>query len=168
MTLAAAADADRANGSAVIRCSAAGLTSKDVTATEQDNTPALEILMSTNAVTVPEGGTAIFQVKLNTAPVSPTTVTVSRVSGDTDITVQPSGSLVFNASTWNTNQTVTLAAASDADRVNDSAVIRCSAAGLTSKDVTATEQDNDAGCTIWRWPREAARLRGTTGPTGAN
>ena len=98
--------------------------------------------MSTNAVTVPEGGTAIFQVKLNTAPVSPTTVTVSRVSGDTDITVQPSGSLVFNASTWNTNQTVTLAAASDADRVNDSAVIRCSAAGLTSKDVTATEQDN--------------------------
>ena len=58
---------------------------------------ALTILPSANAVTVPEGGTAIFQVKLNTAPVSPTTVTVSRVSGDTDITVQSGGSLVFNA-----------------------------------------------------------------------
>ena len=31
--------------------------------------PALEILTSTNAITVPEGGTATFQVKLNTAPV---------------------------------------------------------------------------------------------------
>ena len=56
------------------------------------------ILTSANAVTVPEGSTATFQVKLNYAPPSPTTVTVSRVSGDTDITVQSGASLVFNAS----------------------------------------------------------------------
>ena len=61
------------------------VTSKNVTATEQDNTLALAIVTSMNAVTVPEGGTASFQVKLNTAPVDPTTVTVSRVSGDTNI-----------------------------------------------------------------------------------
>ena len=114
---------------------------------------------------MPEGGTAIFQVKLNTAPVSPTTVTVSRVSGDTDITVQSSGSLVFNASNWNTNQTVTLAAAADADTVNDSAVIRCSAAGLTSKDVTATEQDNDAAAINLAL---ASRGSTITGNNGAN
>ena len=127
--------------------------------------PAPAILTSADAVTVPEGGTATFQVKLNTAPVSPTTVTVSRVSGDTDITVQSGGSLVFNAANWNIYQTVTLGAAEDADTVNGSAVIRCSAPGLADKDVTATEQDND-GSSIWRWPRAAARLRGATEPTG--
>ena len=41
------------------------------------------------------------------------------------------------------NQTVTLQAAEDVDMVNSAAVIRCSAPGLASKDVTATEQDND-------------------------
>ena len=101
------------------------------------------ILTSADSVTVPEGGTATFQVKLSTAPVSPTTVTVSWVSGDTHVAVQSGGSRVFNASTWNTYQTVTLSAAEDADTVNYAAVIRCSASGLASKDVTATEQDND-------------------------
>ena len=124
------------------------LADQDVTATEQDNTPALAIVTSTNAVTVPEGGTATFQVKLNTAPVNPTTVTVSRVSGDTDITVQSGASLVFNASNWNTNQTVTLSAASDADQVDGSAIIRCSAPGLADQDVTATEQDNTPALAI--------------------
>ena len=117
----------------------------DVTATEQDNTSQpLVILTSTNAVTVPEGGTATFQVKLNAAPVSPTTVTVSRVSGDTDITVSSGASLVFNATTWNNYQTVTLGAAQDADWINSSAVIRCSVAGLTNKDITATERGQHA------------------------
>ena len=103
--------------------------------------PPLGILTSTNAVTVPEGGTASFQVKLNTAPVSPMTVTVSRLSGDTDIAVQSGTSLVFNASNWSTNKTVTLSAAGDLDTASSSAVIRCSVAGVTNKDVTATEKD---------------------------
>ena len=38
---------------------------------------------------------------------------------------------------------MTLGAAEDLDLVNSSAVIRCSVAGITNKDVTATEQDND-------------------------
>ena len=126
--------------------------------------PAPAILTSADAVTVPEGGTATFQVKLNTAPVSPTTVTVSRVSGDTDITVQSGASLVFNASNWNTYQTVTLAAAEDADTVNSSAVIRCSAPGLTNKDVTATEQDNDGVVNL----ALASRGSTITGNNGAN
>ena len=128
VTLAAANDADGANGSATIRCSAPETADQDVTATEEDNTPALAILTSTNAVTVPEGGTATFDVRLNTAPISPTTVTVSWVSGDVDISVQSGQLLVFDASNWNTNQPVTLAAANDADQSNGSATIRCSAA----------------------------------------
>ena len=104
--------------------------------------PMLAILASTNAVMAPEGGTTNFQVKLNMAPVSPTTVTVSRISGDTDISVQSGTSLVFSASNWDANQTVTLGAAADADRLNGVATIQCSAPGLTATNVTATEQDN--------------------------
>ena len=126
--------------------------------------PAPAILTSTNAVTVPEGGTATFQVKLNTAPVSPTTVTVSRVSGDTNISVQSGGSLVFNAGNWNIYQTVTLGATEDADEVNGSAIIRCSAPGLANKDVTATEQDNDGVVNL----ALASRGSTITGSNGAN
>ena len=102
-------------------------------------------MTSTNAVTVAEGGTAEFQVKLNTEPLNPTTVTVSRASGDTDISVQSGASLVFDASNWNTNQTVTLAAASDADQVDGSAIIRCSAPETADQDVTATEAGQHTG-----------------------
>ena len=122
-------------------------------------TPA--ILTSANAVTVPEGGTATFQVKLSTAPVNPTTVSVSRVSGDADLTVQSGGSLVFNAINWNINQTVTLRAAEDADMVNSTAVIRCSSLGLANKEVTAIEQDNDWSINL------ALASRGST-ITGSN
>ena len=71
------------------------------------------------------------------------TVTVMRVSGDTNITVQSGASRVFNAASWNTYQPVTLRAAHDVDRVNSSALIRCSAPGPASKYVTATERDDE-------------------------
>ena len=126
--------------------------------------PPLAILTSADAVTVPEGSNATFQVKLNTAPTNSTTITVGRVNGDTDITVQSGGSLVFNAGNWNTYQPVTLAAAEDADEVNGSAMIQCSAPGLANKDVTATEQDNDV--VNLALASAAARLRGATAPSG--
>ena len=141
VTLFAVADADRINGSAVIQCSSPELTSKEVTATEQDSTLPV-ILTSTNAVNVPEGGTTDFQVKLDSEPISPTTVTISRVSGDVDISVQSGTLLVFSASTWSIEQTVTLFAATDADRADGSATIQCSAPGLTATNVMATEHDN--------------------------
>ena len=102
------------------------------------------ILTSANAVTVPEGGNATFQVKLNYDPVNPTTVTVSRVDGDTNITVQSgTSSLVFDASNWSNNQTVTLSAEEDPDWTNGSAIIQCSAPGAAGNEVTATEWDKD-------------------------
>ena len=104
---------------------------------------------------------------MNTAPVNPTTVTVSRVSGDTNITVQSGTSLVFNASNWNTYQTVTLSATEDADTVNSTAVIRCSATGLTNTDVAATEQDNDDGCQLALASR-GSTITGNNGAKWAN
>ena len=95
------------------------------------------ILTSANAIAVPIGGTTNFHVKLNTIPVSLTTVTVSRASGDTNIVVQSGGSLVFNASNWDIYQPVTLQAG-PATPTNASAVIRSSASGIASADVIAT------------------------------
>lgn len=103
-----------------------------------------EIQTSVDSVTVPEGGTATFGVKLSKAPASTVSVSVSRLSGDTDITVQSGATLSFGPSDYGTFKTVTLAAAQDADTTNGAAVIRCSASGWTSRDVSAAEQDDDA------------------------
>ena len=126
--------------------------------------PAPAILTSTDSVAVPEGSTATFQVKLNTAPISSTTVMVSRVSGDPDLVVQLGSSLVFNVSNWDTYQMVTLSAAEDADTVDSEAVIRCSASGMANKDVTATEQDNDRTANL----ALASRGSTITGNNGGN
>lgn len=140
VTLAAAEDTGASNGVAIIRCSANGWGITDVTATEDDNDRI--ILSSVNAVTVPEGSTATFGVKLAGQPSETVIVTTSRVSGDTDISVQSGSSLEFNASNWNIYQTVTLAAANDGDATNGTATIRSSSPGWTSKDVLATEFDS--------------------------
>jgi urease beta subunit len=142
VTLAAAEDMDVSNGTATIRLSATGIPNKDVTATEQDN-DAVQFVTSTDAVTVPEGTTASFQVRLSAEPSADVNVTVARVAGDTDITVQSGANLTFTSANWNTNQTVTLAAAEDMDVSNGTATIRLSATGIPNKDVTATEQDDD-------------------------
>ncbi len=95
------------------------------------------------SVTVPENGTANFQVKLSSAPSSVVTVAVAWQSGDTDITVQSGASLIFTTLNWETYQAVTLFAAHDADMANGDAIFRCTASGMTNVDVTATEQDDD-------------------------
>jgi PKD repeat protein len=105
-------------------------------------TPAL--IASASAVTVPEGGTQTFTVRLSVAPTATTTVNVARTSGDADLSVSSGAALSFTTSNWATPQTVTLAAAQDADSANGSAVFTVSSSGLSSLNVTATEADNDS------------------------
>jgi hypothetical protein len=106
-----------------------------------------DLITDVGAVTVLEGSTATFQVKLSAQPASDVTVTVSRVSGDSDITVTGGSSLTFTTLNWNTYQTVTLSAGQDVDATNGTATIKCVASGLPDKDVTAIEQDNNG-----TWP----------------
>jgi hypothetical protein len=94
------------------------------------------------ALSVPEGGTATFQVRLSSQPASTVTATVERVSGDADLSVSGGASLTFTTANWNTYQTVTLAAAVDVDAVNGTATIRVSATGIANKDVATTEADD--------------------------
>ncbi len=58
VTLVAAEDADTTNGSAVIRCSCAGMNNKDVTATEADNDYTLTVNNDGNGTTNPSGASA--------------------------------------------------------------------------------------------------------------
>ena len=93
-------------------------------------------------VAVPEGGTALFRVKLATLPLSDISVSISKVAGgDADISASPT-ELVFTPANWDVYQTVTVAAASDADIANGVATIRCAAAGGPATDVIASEADN--------------------------
>ncbi len=143
VTIGAAEDADTANGSATITVSSTGLTNKTVTASEVDN-DAQNLVVSTTALSVNEGSSNTFTVKLAAQPAANVTVTVARTAGDADLSVTGGSSLTFTNSNWNTAQTVTIGAAEDADTANGSATITVSSTGLANKTVTANEVDNDA------------------------
>lgn len=140
VTVCAAQDADGIDGSATIDCTAPGWIGAGVTVTENDNDR--KIVTDVNAVSVNEGDTAQFNVKLAALPAGDVVVSVARESGDTDITVQSGASLTFTTGNWDTYQPVTVAAAPDPDYVNGSAIIRCAATDWASVDVTATESDS--------------------------
>jgi hypothetical protein len=144
VTLAANEDVDVTNGTATFRLSATGIqiSEKDISATEQDN-DVLRFVTNTDSVTVPERGTATFSVRLSNEPPSDIQATVSRASGDSDITVESGQNLVFTTSNWDIDQTVTLRAANDDDTANGEAIIQISATGVSDKDITAAEEDDD-------------------------
>jgi predicted acyl esterase len=141
VTLAAAEDADADDGTAEIEITGPGVVPAAVTATESDDEVGINASVST--LNVPEGSTATFDLTLNRAPGASVTVAVSRISGDTDLSVSGSSQLVFTTGNWSDAQSVTLAAAEDADDEAGSAVFRCSADGAVSRNITAAETDND-------------------------
>jgi cellulose 1,4-beta-cellobiosidase len=145
VTVAAAEDADTDNGSRTFTVASTGLTSVTVTATEADNdtSQSQSLIVVPTSVSVPEGGTAGFTVRLASQPSGNVTVTTTAGSGDSDLTVSSGGSLTFTPSNWDVNQTVTLAAAQDADATNGSRTFTVSSTGLPSVTVTATEIDDD-------------------------
>ncbi|WP_101784768.1 glycoside hydrolase family 48 protein [Nonomuraea indica] len=95
------------------------------------------------AVTVPEGGSATYAVRLAAQPSGNVTVTSTAGGGDADLTVTGGASLTFTPTTWNTVQNVTVSAAQDADTTNGSRTIAVASSGLSSVTVTATEADDD-------------------------
>ncbi len=151
VTLSAAQDADLTNGTATITVAATGgIASATVAATEVDNDVAQAIVVSPTALSVPEGSTAIFGVRLAAAPSANVTVTCTAGSGDADITVSSgTGTKTFTPANFGTAQKVTLAAAEDADTAAGVRTITCAATGLPSVSVTATELDNDAPSNVY-------------------
>ncbi|MEV0407005.1 cellulase family glycosylhydrolase [Actinoallomurus sp. NPDC050550] len=105
------------------------------------------LVVSPTSVSVPEGGTAGYTVRLNAQPSGDVTVTSTAGTGDGDITVVSGATLTFTTSNWNTPQTVKLGAAEDPDSTNGTRPITVASSGLTSVTVNATEADNDGGGT---------------------
>jgi glucose/arabinose dehydrogenase len=105
--------------------------------------PTQGIIVSTNAVSVAEGGSVSFGVKLAVDPGGGVTVNVANTSGDASVSV--SGvPLSFTAGNWDSYQQVTvLAAQDDSDTADGGATLTLSATGIASQYVVATALDND-------------------------
>ena len=129
------------------------------------------IVVSSTRVSVPEGSTADYTVRLATAPTSSTTVELV-LTGDSDITTSGSlSSLTFTTGNWSTAQTVTLSAAPDGDNTSSTATITHTATGggnnynnITST-VIAIEVDDEAALSADNLTHDSVRLT-LTGHTG--
>lgn len=102
------------------------------------------LVLSATRLSVNEGDTATFRVQLAANPGGALTVAVVHRSGDSDLAVSGGSNLLFTSANWNSPQIVTIAAFEDADMVPGTGVIQLSAAGVPSRQVYATEVDNDA------------------------
>ena len=112
---------------------------------DDDDTAA--IVLSPTGLTVGESDTSSYTVKLATQPTATVTVTISGYVG-TDLTLSgttlTNDALTFTTTSWDTAQTVTVAAAHDLDSANDTASLTHTGggeyAGLVSRlPVTVTE-----------------------------
>ena len=105
--------------------------------------PTQDIVLSAISLRLNEGRSALYSVRLATAPTANVTVTMARTAGDADVAVSGGASLVFTPTTWATPQAVIVTAAEDSDLANDSATISASAGGFATRAVAVTATDND-------------------------
>jgi hypothetical protein len=94
------------------------------------------ITASPGTLSVQQGKTGTFGVKLSSAPSANVTVAVARSSGNTGLSVQSGASLTFTPSNWSTAQTVTVAADTSG---TGPATFSATATGYAKADVTVTE-----------------------------
>ena len=178
VTVNAGEDNDTTNDSATLTHGAtssdttygASLSIQDVSVTVTDNdTPGVTVEPTT--LSVNEGGSGAYTVKLNTAPTHNVTVTVGGASGEVSVTGSP---LTFTTSNYGTAQTVTVNAGEDDDTTNDSATLTHSAASsdttygsLTIESVRVTVTDNDSpGEEEEELPPAPAQATGLTAQAG--
>ena len=135
VTVSAGEDGDAANDTATLLHTASGgdyagkTASLAVTTTDDDETGGI-VLTPSSSLTVEEGSSDTYTVKLATRPSVTVTVTITGHSG-TDLTLGTT-LLTFNPSgsnLWSTAQTVTVSAGEDGDAANDAATLLHTASG---------------------------------------
>ena len=112
------------------------------------------VTISTSRLTVDEGATGIYTVRLNTRPTGRVTVTpLLATESSSDVTFSPT-SLKFRRNRWNTLQTVTVTAANDSDALVDRATITHAVTGadyathdVSAASVTVTVRDDEGDTT---------------------
>ena len=126
-------------------------TTATVTITDDDTAG---VTVSESALSIDEGGSDTYTVKLDSEPTADVTVAIAGHSG-TDISLSggtlTDDTLTFTADNWDTAQTVTVTAASDNDAASDAAVTLTHTvsgtgeyAGVTAGSVTVTIVEKDA------------------------
>jgi hypothetical protein len=101
--------------------------------------------VSTTNVNVREGGEGRFFVRMDQDPNGNVSVTVSRDSGSTNITILNGATRAFKSSNWDTWQVVTLVAPQDADATGETAVFKVSAPGVPDQFVNVAVLDDEIG-----------------------
>ena len=124
-----------------------GSSTDTVSVTVTDNDTA-RVDVSTTAVTVGEGSSGTYTIKLGFKPSADVLVTiVDPVETDTDVTTDPA-TFTFTDTNWNGPQTVTVNAGHDNDLINDMATVTHTVSGAeyamaTVLDVAVTVTDDD-------------------------
>ena len=112
-----------------LRATAAGWTGGALTLTiEDDDDPG--VIVSKETLTVTEGGTGTYTVKLNTATAPAGTVTVTPASGDTGAVTFSPASLTFDAGNYGAAQTVTVTGEQDPDLEDEEVTVSHTVAGF--------------------------------------
>ncbi|MXW92744.1 MAG: hypothetical protein F4X42_12115 [Rhodospirillaceae bacterium] len=153
VTVSAAEDMDLAHDSSMLTHTASGggydgVTADSFTVSVIDNDTA-SLVLSTEELTVMEGGSSTYTVRLALRPSNTVTVTPSLRTPNPDITVDPA-SLSFSTSDWSIPQTVRVSARHDADKLGERAMLDHAAAGGGYDGVTGTVDvavaDDEGAC----------------------
>ena len=103
------------------------------------------LLVSATHFNVRENGEGRFFIRLCQAPASNLVLTVSRVSGSSNLWVKSGASVAFTPLNWETWRSITVAASDDADSLGETAVFRITIPGMADRFVTAATLDDDIG-----------------------
>ena len=121
--------------------------SVDVTVTD-DDTPGITVEPTTLGVT--EGNSNTYTVVLDTRPGEDVTVTITP-TGDATVTADET-ELTFTPDTWDTEQTVRVSAAEDADADDETATLEHTVSGYgavtSAEDVDVTVTDNEPAVVV--------------------
>ena len=144
ITLTAVMDSNTTNDQVTLTHTASGYSAApvDLTVTITDSTPQLSF--SQTAVSVGEGGSTSYMVRLSALPVAEVTVMLSG-HASTGLSVNPL-ELTFSTMNWNETQVITLTAGTDSNSVNETIVLmhRADAGyGSVPEEVTVTVRDAD-------------------------
>jgi hypothetical protein len=99
------------------------------------------ILVDPVSLTIPEGGQSTFSVQLAEQPSANVTVTITRMSGDTNVIIVDATPIVFTPANWNVPVPVAVQALTDADRADAVATFEIRSDGLASESILVTQTD---------------------------
>ena len=94
-------------------------------------------------LSIGEGDSMAVEVCLTAAPSAPVTVAVSRPAGGSESVTVDKSTLIFDATNWDSPQSVLVSVADDADVKNDSAVISLTSPGMATVRLAVDAIDDD-------------------------